>query len=169
LGLLETEIAIKKIKDFFQDNLADALNLTRVSAPLFVNPKTGLNDDLIDNSNVGIGYQALQSNESGKYNIAIGYKSLFSNVIGGDYSISVGHESLFNNTIGRFNIAIGHQSLYSNIEGRYNIAIGDHSLLNVMSYFNIGFGSYALSNTLNISILDHLIKSEISITEMDIT
>lgn len=46
LGLLETEIAIKKIKDFFQDNLADALNLTRVSAPLFVNPKTGLNDDL---------------------------------------------------------------------------------------------------------------------------
>jgi len=46
LGLLETEIAIKKLKDFFQDNLADALNLTRVSAPLFVNPATGLNDDL---------------------------------------------------------------------------------------------------------------------------
>lgn len=46
LGLLETEIAIKKLKDFFQDNLADALNLTRVSAPLFVNPKSGLNDDL---------------------------------------------------------------------------------------------------------------------------
>lgn len=46
LGLLETEIAIKKLKDFFQNNLADALNLTRVSAPLFVNPATGLNDDL---------------------------------------------------------------------------------------------------------------------------
>ncbi len=46
LSLLETEIAIKKLKDFFQENLADALNLTRVSAPLFVNPKTGLNDDL---------------------------------------------------------------------------------------------------------------------------
>lgn len=46
LGLLETEIAIKKIKDFFQDNLADALNLTRVSAPLFVTPNSGLNDDL---------------------------------------------------------------------------------------------------------------------------
>lgn len=46
LSLLETEIAIKKLKDFFQDNLAEALNLTRVSAPLFVQPKTGLNDDL---------------------------------------------------------------------------------------------------------------------------
>ncbi len=46
LSLLETEIAIKKLKDFFQVNLANALNLTRVSAPLFVNPKTGLNDDL---------------------------------------------------------------------------------------------------------------------------
>jgi aspartate--ammonia ligase len=46
LSLLETEIAIKKLKDFFQENLAEALNLTRVSAPLFVQPKTGLNDDL---------------------------------------------------------------------------------------------------------------------------
>jgi aspartate--ammonia ligase len=46
LNVLETEIAIKKIKDFFENSLANQLNLTRVSAPLFVAPETGLNDNL---------------------------------------------------------------------------------------------------------------------------
>ena len=45
-NILETEIAIKFIKDSFERELADALELTRVSAPLFVFPETGLNDDL---------------------------------------------------------------------------------------------------------------------------
>ena len=42
----ETEIAIKEVKDYFERALADALNLTRVSAPLFVKPESGLNDNL---------------------------------------------------------------------------------------------------------------------------
>ena len=46
LSLLETEIAIKKVKDFFENKLAETLNLTRVSAPLFVDPDSGLNDNL---------------------------------------------------------------------------------------------------------------------------
>ncbi|MGI6085448.1 MAG: aspartate--ammonia ligase [Acetivibrionales bacterium] len=46
LNLKDTEIAIKKIKDFFEDTLAAELNLTRVSAPLFVRPESGLNDNL---------------------------------------------------------------------------------------------------------------------------
>ncbi len=46
LNLLDTEIAIKFIKDTFERELAKALNLTRVSAPLFVFPETGLNDNL---------------------------------------------------------------------------------------------------------------------------
>ena len=46
LNLLETEIAIKFIKDNFEKELAKALGLTRVSAPLFVLPETGLNDNL---------------------------------------------------------------------------------------------------------------------------
>lgn len=41
-----TEIAIKDIKMFFQEKLAEALNLRRVTAPLFVLSGTGLNDDL---------------------------------------------------------------------------------------------------------------------------
>lgn len=46
LNLVDTEIAIKLIKDNFEKNLSKALNLTRVSAPLFVLPETGLNDNL---------------------------------------------------------------------------------------------------------------------------
>lgn len=41
-----TEIAIKMIKDSFQSSLAQALNLRRVTAPLFLLTGTGLNDDL---------------------------------------------------------------------------------------------------------------------------
>lgn len=46
LGLRETERAIKFIKDYFQDHLATALNLQRVSAPLFLKKGSGINDDL---------------------------------------------------------------------------------------------------------------------------
>ncbi len=46
IGNKETQIAIKKVKDFFQRELAVQLNLYRVSAPLFVAPESGLNDNL---------------------------------------------------------------------------------------------------------------------------
>ncbi|MBE6066826.1 MAG: aspartate--ammonia ligase [Clostridium lundense] len=46
LNLKETEIAIKKIKDFFERSLSERLNLIRVSAPLFVRNDRGLNDNL---------------------------------------------------------------------------------------------------------------------------
>lgn len=46
LDIKETEIGIKYVKDFFERELAKQLNLTRVSAPLFVRPETGLNDNL---------------------------------------------------------------------------------------------------------------------------
>lgn len=46
LNLKDTQVAIKAAKDYFETNLARELHLTRVSAPLFVDPATGLNDDL---------------------------------------------------------------------------------------------------------------------------
>ena len=46
MGIRETEVAIKMIKDHFERTLAKKLNLTRVSAPLFVRTDTGLNDNL---------------------------------------------------------------------------------------------------------------------------
>ena len=46
LSLYDTQVAIKLIKDTFEDKLAKKLNLTRVSAPLFVTHNSGLNDYL---------------------------------------------------------------------------------------------------------------------------
>ena len=46
MTIRETEVAIKKVKDFFERDLARQLNLTRVSAPIFVDTKSGLNDNL---------------------------------------------------------------------------------------------------------------------------
>lgn len=46
LSVLETQKAIKELKDYFERALAEELNLMRVSAPLFVKASTGLNDNL---------------------------------------------------------------------------------------------------------------------------
>lgn len=46
MTIKETEVAIKFIKDHFEKILAKEMNLTRVSAPLFVRSETGLNDNL---------------------------------------------------------------------------------------------------------------------------
>ncbi|CAK7023068.1 MAG: Aspartate--ammonia ligase [Tissierella sp.] len=57
----ETQIAIKEIKDYFERKLSEKLNLIRVSAPLFVTPKSGLNDNLT-------GVEKAVSFEMRKYN-----------------------------------------------------------------------------------------------------
>lgn len=46
LGIYDTQTAIGILKRTFEDKLCLALNLKRVSAPLFVDPNTGMNDDL---------------------------------------------------------------------------------------------------------------------------
>ena len=46
LNLHDTQVAIKVVKDYFQKALTTRLNLLRVTAPLFVTPQSGLNDNL---------------------------------------------------------------------------------------------------------------------------
>ncbi len=46
LDLHDTQVGIKTVKDFFQGMLSTRLNLQRVTAPLFVTPECGLNDNL---------------------------------------------------------------------------------------------------------------------------
>lgn len=46
LDLRQTQAAIKFVKDAFERELSQALNLSRVTAPLFVMPSSGLNDNL---------------------------------------------------------------------------------------------------------------------------
>ena len=62
LDLKETQAAIKKVKDFFERDLSIALNLTRVTAPLFVEKNSGLNDDL-NGTERAVGYD-IKSGES---------------------------------------------------------------------------------------------------------
>lgn len=83
----ETQRAIKRIKDYFQRELSHSLNLGRVSAPLFVFPETGLNDNLngverrVEFSIKDIGERSVEVVQSlakwkrmalGRYNIAPG-------------------------------------------------------------------------------------------------
>ena len=46
MNLHDTQVAIKLVKDCFQSLLTERLHLQRVSAPLFVTPESGLNDNL---------------------------------------------------------------------------------------------------------------------------
>ena len=53
LDIRETEVAIKKVKDFFEKALAVNLNLTRVSAPLFVDGRfSGKRKNLKDTTSI---------------------------------------------------------------------------------------------------------------------
>lgn len=63
LNLKDTEIAIKATKDFFEKQLSESLNLTRVSAPLFVKAGKGINDDLAGNERV-VSFDARDMSES---------------------------------------------------------------------------------------------------------
>lgn len=65
LNLIETEKAIKEIKDSFQVNLAKELNLTRVSAPIVVLSKTGINDYLTGKEKP-ISFKIKDMNEEGE-------------------------------------------------------------------------------------------------------
>ena len=62
LNLYDTQVAIKLIKDTFEDKLAKKLNLTRVSAPLFVTRNSGLNDYLNGNERP-VSFDALSFND----------------------------------------------------------------------------------------------------------
>ncbi len=46
LDIYQTQLAIGILRQYFQQKLCQKLNLKRVTAPLFVQPETGLNDDL---------------------------------------------------------------------------------------------------------------------------
>ena len=63
LSLRQTQSAIKKVKDFFERDLAIQLNLTRVSAPLFVESDSGLNDTLSGRERP-VGFDLLESGKN---------------------------------------------------------------------------------------------------------
>lgn len=125
---------------------------------LFLGIDAGANDDSTHNYNVGIGFQALQSNISSWGNTAIGHQAMqastsgMNNTATGAFSLTnnnsgvdnaaFGNAALGTNTIGSFNSAIGYASLNSNTNGIYNTALGYWTLLNnVSGSRNVALGS----------------------------
>lgn len=85
--------------------------------------QAGVNDDLSDNQNVGVGFQALNSNTTGSNNVASGYQALFSNTTGSN-NVASGFEALRANTTGLNNVASGAEALRFNTTGINNVASG---------------------------------------------
>jgi trimeric autotransporter adhesin len=110
-----------------------------------------------DNTNVAVGFEALRGSadaaaNTGNWNTATGYQSLWSNAAG-IHNTASGHGSLFANTTGNFNTANGSYSLYTNTTGNNNSAYGFGALwANTTGYDNTANGYQALySNTTGIS------------------
>ena len=104
------------------------------------------------NANVAVGYYALRGgnpygeNNTGNYNTAVGYRSLYSNTSGANNTAS-GYQTLYSNSSGFSNTAIGYEALFSNTNGDENTAHGYNSLSsNNAGNANTGIGKDALLN-----------------------
>ena len=98
--------------------------------------------------NIAIGYRSLYSNQSGSYDIAIGAQSLQANT-SGPRNIAIGHRALYVNTSGADNIAIGYRTLYANLTGGYNFAIGTQALYqHTAGNYNVAMGLNTLYDNL---------------------
>ena len=116
---------------------------------VFLGEGAGIVDDLTDNNNVFIGYEAGNSNTTGFRNTANGYLALSSNV-SGNANTGTGWWALRDNTAG-FNTAYGYIALAQNTSGSDNTAMGAGSLSgNLTGNYNTAFGYEALtSNTVS--------------------
>ena len=122
------------------DDLTDAKN---DGSSVFIGNGAGSNDDGTNNRNVGVGFSALHSNSSGRYNTASGSYSLSSNTTGENNTAS-GNSSLSHNTTGSSNTANGSGSLRLNTTGSSNTASGQYSLYsNTIGYHNTAIGRSA--------------------------
>ena len=114
--------------------------------------------------NIALGYRAMRSNYSGRFNVAIGNSALYYNTYGSHnvaigsnalerlayngstdrYNVAIGSSALGLHNEGDLNTAVGYVSLYSHTTGNYNTAIGSYSLYSSQStQGSIGIGYYA--------------------------
>jgi len=113
------------------NSLSDAI---KSGSYMFMGTDAGINNT--GSYNIGVGYEALKLNTTGVRNSAFGYKSLDAN-IDGNYNSAFGMNSLSANTDGENNTAFGYQSLLNNSTGTNNTAVG----------FNAGAGSPGISRS----------------------
>ncbi|HRI19713.1 MAG TPA: tail fiber domain-containing protein [Panacibacter sp.] len=109
------------------------------------NEKAGYLEYDYTKANTAFGYQSINSN-SGNYNDAFGYKTLFANTTGG-YNTAVGHVALYNNKTGNFNTSVGLSSMFNSNTGSYNTAVGGQALFyNSKGSYNTALGMNSLFN-----------------------
>jgi hypothetical protein len=126
----------------------------------------------IGQSNVAIGYQALQ-NGVGGYNIAIG-EGAISNSTGGSSNVSIGRNTLVNNTSSN-SVAVGERALQNNTNGAFNTAVGAQSLNAVTGGTgrqNVGLGYQAGNNITtgqNNIVIGHQSSASTATTSNEIT
>lgn len=106
---------------------------------VFIGEMAGENDDLTDNYNVAIGYQALYDNTTGINNVAIGDNALPNN-ISGNYNIAIGDEADLSNTSGGYNISLGFWAGRAGSIVNDNVAIGRYALYQNLGGYNTGVG-----------------------------
>ena len=133
------------------DDLSDAKSDSDGSS-IFIGIDAGLIDDGTDNRNVGMGYQVLNSNNTGSHNTATGYQALYSNTTG-NYNTANGYAALSANTTGNNNTATGLQTLYSNKANSGSVAYGFGAMHNAdnrtsgRNTYNTAIGYEALSGS----------------------
>ncbi len=112
---------------------------------LFIGFNAGKNDNLSNNDNVFIGYDAGHDNTTGIRNSAVGNACLYFNT--GNYNVAMGNGALYNNTGGSTNSAFGTRGLYSNTTGLRNTSVGYKALYaNTTSNDNTAIGVYSMNN-----------------------
>jgi hypothetical protein len=104
---------------------------------VFIGDGAGASDDLTDNRNNYIGYQAGNKNTSGIRNMAHGFQALFSNTTGG-FNIAVGNMSLYYNKAKSRSTAMGYYAMYN----------ADSSSVAGISTYNSAFGYEALRGSM---------------------
>ncbi len=120
------------------------LEIMNTGHSVFIGEQAGESDDLGNRYNVAVGYQSLFSNTNGHYNTAVGTNALSAN-INGQYNTALGAGSMNSNTVGTNNTAVGHLSMGGNINGVSNTAFGSSALFtNSAGSSNTAFGSYSL-------------------------
>ena len=130
----------------FRYNNLNAGSIGKSSGGTYLGIGAGENDNVEDEPNVGVGYDALYYNTTGSANSAVGASALYNNTIG-YYNSAVGIAALASNTTGVYNSAVGAHALSSNTTGYYNSVVGIAALAsNTTGYYNSAVGAEAGNN-----------------------
>ncbi|MCD4746470.1 MAG: tail fiber domain-containing protein [Bacteroidales bacterium] len=116
---------------------------TSTGYSVFLGEGAGAADDLSDNINVFIGFNAGNSNSTGYNNVGIGGEALVANISGWD-NVAIGGAALWFNSNGHANTSVGVYSSTYNSSGNFNAAFGYGSYKTFNTNFNTALGYNAI-------------------------